>query len=46
MKGLAQIRPETLTLVKVQNRMARSYYGKEWRARFDEKIHRRLIRLV
>lgn len=42
MKGLAQSAPEKLTLVKVQNRMARKHYGTEWRTRYDENLHRHL----
>ncbi|KAK3386617.1 hypothetical protein B0H63DRAFT_520702 [Podospora didyma] len=39
MKGLAQSAPDSLTMVKVQNRKARKHYGTEWRTRYDEKLH-------
>lgn len=39
MKGLANSAPESLTLVKVQNRKARKHYGTEWRTKFDDRIH-------
>lgn len=39
MKGLAQNSPDTLTMVRVQNRKARKHYGTEWRVRYDEKTH-------
>lgn len=39
MKGLANSAPDSLTMVKVQNRKARKHYGTEWRTKFDEKIH-------
>ncbi|KAF9878787.1 hypothetical protein CkaCkLH20_03687 [Colletotrichum karsti] len=39
MKGLAQVSPDRLTQVKVQNRKARKHYGTEWRTKYDPKIH-------
>jgi hypothetical protein len=39
MKGLANSAPESLTLVKVQNRKARKHYGTEWRTKFDDRVH-------
>ncbi|KAK3683355.1 hypothetical protein B0T22DRAFT_246203 [Podospora appendiculata] len=42
MKGLANSSPDSLTMVKVQNRKARKHYGTEWRTRFDEKLHSHL----
>ncbi|KAL0941392.1 hsp70-like protein [Colletotrichum truncatum] len=42
MKGLAQVSPNHLTQVKVQNRKARKHYGTEWRTRYDRKIHSHL----
>ncbi|PTB75898.1 hypothetical protein M440DRAFT_1334688 [Trichoderma longibrachiatum ATCC 18648] len=39
MKGLANSAPDTLTMVKVQNRKARKHYGTEWRTKYDERIH-------
>ncbi|KAF6817805.1 Chaperone protein DnaK [Colletotrichum sojae] len=39
MKGLAQVSPDRLTQVKVQNRKARKHYGTEWRTRYDPKLH-------
>lgn len=39
MKGLANSAPDSLTLVKVQNRKARKHYGTEWRTKFDERLH-------
>ncbi|KAK0634379.1 hypothetical protein B0T17DRAFT_483713 [Bombardia bombarda] len=39
MKGLAQSAPETLTVVKVQNRKARKHYGIEWQVGYDDRIH-------
>lgn len=39
MKGLALSAPESLTMVKVQNRKARKHYGTEWRTKYDEKLH-------
>ncbi|KZL82583.1 hsp70-like protein, partial [Colletotrichum incanum] len=42
MKGLAQVSPDRLTQVKVQNRKARKHYGTEWRTKYDAKIHKHL----
>ncbi|CAI0651912.1 unnamed protein product [Colletotrichum noveboracense] len=39
MKGLAQVSPDRLTQVRVQNRKARKHYGTEWRTKYDPKIH-------
>jgi hypothetical protein len=39
MKGLANSAPDTLTMVKVQNRKARKHYGTEWRTKYDERVH-------
>ncbi|KAK1658362.1 hypothetical protein BDP55DRAFT_398047 [Colletotrichum godetiae] len=42
MKGLAQVSPDKLTQVKVQNRKARKHYGTEWRSKYDAKVHKHL----
>ncbi|KAG7053623.1 Hsp70-like protein [Colletotrichum scovillei] len=42
MKGLAQVSPDKLTQVKVQNRKARKHYGTEWRSKYDAKLHKHL----
>ncbi|OHF00673.1 hypothetical protein CORC01_03990 [Colletotrichum orchidophilum] len=42
MKGLAQVSPDKLTQVRVQNRKARKHYGTEWRSKYDAKAHKHL----
>ncbi|KAK1968964.1 actin-like ATPase domain-containing protein [Colletotrichum sublineola] len=42
MKGLAQVSPERLTQVRIQNRKARKHYGTEWRTKYDAKVHKHL----
>ncbi|CCF42495.1 hypothetical protein CH063_12475 [Colletotrichum higginsianum] len=42
MKGLAQVSPDRLTQVRVQNRKARKHYGTEWRTKYDVKAHKHL----
>ncbi|EFQ31525.1 uncharacterized protein GLRG_06814 [Colletotrichum graminicola M1.001] len=42
MKGLAQVSPEHLTQVRIQNRKARKHYGTEWRTKYDVKLHKNL----